>query len=324
MSRHRAGPVDHAARLLDHGLDRLVAPGFSTVGYAVRRRLPSWPADAAPGSLDGQHVAVTGATSGLGLATAKGAARLGAHVHLVVRDTDKGERVVAELPEGQATVWRCDVSDLDSVAAFARELTAAVPRIDALVHNAGALPPRRTESAQGHEMTMALHLLGPLAMTEALRPVLAGHHARVVMVSSGGMYAQKLRADDPDYHEQPYSGTTAYARSKRAQVTLLPLMQRRWHPDGMEVHGMHPGWADSPGLTASLPRFASVLGPALRSADAGVDTTLWLLATPKISGGRFWHDRQPRRTHLLPTTRVDHDDVVTMWRWALGAAGLRA
>jgi hypothetical protein len=101
--------------LVDAALDRSVVLGFSAVGPAVRRRLPGWPADPEPGALRGKVAAVTGATSGLGLATAQGLLELGAAVHLVVRDTDKGARVrdrlLAAVPGGDVTVDRCDVGD---------------------------------------------------------------------------------------------------------------------------------------------------------------------------------------------------------------------
>lgn len=315
------------SRAADTAMDRLVVLGYTRIGHAVRRRLPGWPADPAPGALAGRHVAITGATSGLGEATARGLQDLGAHVHLVVRDTDKGERVAAALPAPEkVTVWRCDVADLDSVRAFTTALLAQVPRLDGLVHNAGALPAARTESPQGHELTMALHVLGPVAMTDALLPVLSPG-APVILVTSGGMYAQRLRADDPDYHQQPYSGSTAYARSKRAQVELLPLLQRRWAGDGghgPSVHAAHPGWADSPGLTSSLPRFARVTAPILRSPEAGADTVVWLLARPGQHGGQLWHDRRPRPTHLVRRTRVERAEAARLWRWVIKATGVEA
>ena len=85
---------------IDTVLDRTVAPGYTRIGPAIRRHLPTWPADPEPDALKGKVVAVTGATSGLGLATAEGLARLGAEVVLVVRDTDKGARVRAEIQAG--------------------------------------------------------------------------------------------------------------------------------------------------------------------------------------------------------------------------------
>ncbi|MGZ4446135.1 MAG: SDR family NAD(P)-dependent oxidoreductase [Nocardioides sp.] len=308
---------------LDTALDRTVAPGYTRLGLAVRRHLPTWPADPEPGCLEGKVAAVTGATSGLGLATAEALAGLGAEVHLVVRDTDKGARVVRQItgrnPLARLVLDRCDVGDLDDVRRFAGELDA--DRLDVLVHNAGAMPPERTESPQGHELTMALHVLGPVLMTELLAPRLTD--GRVVLVTSGGMYGQRLRADDPEYLQGDYSPTTAYARSKRAQVELLPVLEARWGGRGVSVHATHPGWADTPGVVDSLPTFHKVTGPFLRDAAGGADTTVWLAATePVPTGGRLWHDRHPRPTHLTRRTRTDAAERDRLWAWVEDATGL--
>jgi NAD(P)-dependent dehydrogenase (short-subunit alcohol dehydrogenase family) len=308
---------------LDTLLDRTVAPGYTRLGPAVRRRLPTWPADPAPDALRGRVAAVTGATSGLGLATAEGLARLGAQVRMVVRDVDKGEevrRAVADrLPGADLVVDRCDVGDLDDVRRFVDGLD--VTHLDVLVHNAGAMPPQRTESKQGHELTMALHVLGPVLMTELLRPRLTD--GRVVLVTSGGMFGQRLRDDDPEYLADDYSPTTAYARSKRAQVELLPVLQERWAPEGARVWATHPGWAGTPGVAESLPRFNKLTGPVLRDAAGGADTTVWLSATdPAPSGGGLWHDRRQRPTHFLPTTRTPAAEAQRMWAWVSEQTGV--
>ncbi len=321
-------PLHALGRLVDTALDRTVAPGFSEVGYAVRRRLPGWPADPAPGSLVGRTAMVTGATSGLGIATAAGLARLGATVHLVVRNPAKGDTVAEQLrrdvgEQAGFTVWTCDVSDLDSVRAFAADVLARETSLDILVHNAGALPPTRQESAQGHELTMALHVLGPVAMTEGLLPVLAGRDARVLLVTSGGMYSQALRADDPEYLDGTYSGATAYARGKRAQVELLPVLSERWRDAGVSVYATHPGWADTPGVSESLPTFRKVTGPFLRDAEGGADTTVWLSAvTPAPADAGLWHDRRERPTHMLSRTRTGTVERQRMWDWVRRAADL--
>lgn len=313
-------------RLLDSALDRSVAPGFSRVGYALRRRLPGWPPDPEPGALRGRSAVVTGASSGLGVATVAGLAGLGAEVHLVVRDEVKGRRVLADLrqrvPGSELHLWRCDVSDLDDVSRFTGELRAAGHPLDIVVHNAGALPAARQESPQGHELTMALHVLGPVAMTELLLPVLRAG-SRVVLVTSGGMYAQRLRADDPDYLDGDYSGTTAYARSKRAQVELLPALDHRWAPHGVHVYATHPGWADTPGVAESLPLFRTVTRPILRDAETGADTTVWLAAvTPAPTSGGLWHDRRQRPTHLQSRTRTGDEDAARLWSWVEREAAL--
>ncbi|HEX7304645.1 SDR family NAD(P)-dependent oxidoreductase [Lentzea sp.] len=313
--------------MLDSLADRLVVPGYSKWGYRLRRG--SWPAgDPKPGALRAGLSVVTGAGSGIGKATALGLARLGSAVVLVVRDRAKGEaaraEIVAAVPDAVVQVRLCDLSSPDSVRRFAGEMTAEFDRLDVLVHNAGVLPRERTETPEGHELTFATHVLGPLLLTDLLRPLLAASpDARVVLVSSGGMYTQRLRADDPEYREGEYRGATAYARTKRMQVVLAPLLAERYASDGITVHGMHPGWADTPGVAGSLPGFHRLTKAFLRTAEEGADTIVWLAATsPAPRSGRFWHDRRERPAHALPSTREKPEDVKAFWAYSANAAGL--
>lgn len=312
------------SRALDTALDRTVVPGYTKIGYWLRR--PTWDRDdPRPGSLTGKAVVVTGGSSGLGKAAAAAMAGLGATVHLVVRDLAKGRDAVTdirgEVPGAEILLHRCDVSDLSSVRAFASSVRGSIERIDVLVHNAGAMPPSRQETADGHEVALATHVLGPVLMTELLRPVLQG--ARVVVVSSGGMYAQKLAASDPEFRAGEYTGTVAYARTKRMQVALAPVLQERWAADGIALHTMHPGWADTPGIVTSLPGFHKVMGPLLRDPATGADTIVWLAATdPAPGGGQFWMDRAPRPEHYLRTTRESADDLDRLWTYVREALSL--
>ena len=288
--------------LLDTVLDRTVAPGYSRLGYLARSA--SWSgaqADPEPGALAGKVALVTGGSAGLGLATVTGLARLGATVHMVVRDEGRGgvarARVVEAVPGAEVHVARCDLSDLADVTRAAPALAAARP--DILVHNAGVLPPARTLTPQGHELALATHVLGPHLLTRLLADGMGQRRGRVLWISSGGMYAQKLTFDEP----VPYNGTTAYARTKRMQVVLSGMWAQRL--DRVDVHAVHPGWADTPGLTSSLPGFGRLVGPLLRTAEQGADTAVWLAAAraADVGTGRFWHDRRPRPEHYVPWTR---------------------
>lgn len=313
------------ARAIDTLMDRTLVLGYTKVGLRVRRALPGWPADPAPAALVGRDVLVTGASSGLGIATVEGLAALGATVHLVVRDEAKGARVRDEIaarqPGAKLRVWRCDVGDLDDVRRFALDFGSEITTLHAAIHNAGVMPPERSESAQGHELSMAVHLLGPVVMTEVLRPQLAG--GRVVLVSSGGLYSQPLRADDPAYRKGDYSPPTAYARSKRMQVEMLPLLADRWSLDTITVAAMHPGWADTPGVQESLPRFRTLTRPVLRDDAEGADTSIWLAAIePAPPTALFWHDRRARPINLVPSTRAEESDRATAWAWLTAATSL--
>ncbi|WP_370250284.1 SDR family NAD(P)-dependent oxidoreductase [Nocardioides sp.] len=304
-------------RALDAVLDRSLILGYTRIGPALRRRW--WPADAAPGSLEGRHVVVTGATSGLGEAMVVPLLRLGATVHVLGRNPAKVADVIGAVrrahPDlagepGQVLVPEvCDVGDLDAVRAWCADLAARVPVLHGLVHNAGVMVPTRTETAQGHEQALAVHVLGPHLMTELLRPQLAaaagasgpqGGGAVVVWMSSGGMYSAGLRTtpDTIEYRDGTYDGVRGYARTKRMQVVLADVWHDRVAAEGIAVYSTHPGWAATPGVSDSLPGFDKVMGPLLRDAASGADTAVWLVATRPASPGRhhFWHDRAARPT----------------------------
>ena len=110
------------------------------------------------------------------------------------------------------------------------------------------------------------------------------------MVTSGGMYSQRLRDDDPEYLKGEYAPTTAYARSKRAQIELLPVLDDRWGAPGITVHATHPGWADTPGVVDSLPTFhqragAAAAGRRGRRRDHRVARRDPAGARPEVSSG---------------------------------------
>jgi NAD(P)-dependent dehydrogenase (short-subunit alcohol dehydrogenase family) len=306
--------------VLDLLLDRTIVPGYSRIGYRLRRSRWTPIPDRA---LEGRRILVTGGTSGLGLATAEGCARLGATVHLLGRDRQRGESAARgirrRVPNADIVVEECDLGSLAAVAAFAADAAARVPVLDGLVHNAGVMTEQRTESREGHELTLSVHVLGPHLLTSLLRPAFA-EGARVVFVASGGMYAQPLAVVDPEYREGEFSGVTAYARAKRMQVVLA----QRWAEElgdggqtGTGVHVMHPGWVDTPGVRDSLPRFRMLTRPILRTPDEGADTMVWLLAEPDLDPptGGFWMDRTVRPTHYLGRHQESAADRERFWEF---------
>lgn len=303
---------------LDTLLDALVVPGYSRIGVAARRHW--WPADAPPFDRP-VEVVVTGASSGLGEATALGLAGLGARVHLVGRSADRlaaaAGRIRAAVPSADLVAHAADVSDLDSAGRLADAIAAQVDALHALIHCAGIMPARRTFTAGGSELAFATHVLGPFLITLRLRAVLAADgDGRVVFVSSGGMYSAAL-SDDLDSGIGTYSGVRAYARTKRMQVTLAELLGAELNrPADPVVHSMHPGWAATPGVSDSLPGFDTIARPILRSPEQGADTIVWLAAAapPARSTGRFWHDRRPRRTYYLPGQHDEPEIRARLWR----------
>jgi dehydrogenase/reductase SDR family protein 12 len=311
--------------LLDSVLDRTVIGGYTNVGYRIRSR--GWSASELP-SLHGRVVIVTGATTGLGLAAAEGFARLGATVWLVVRSDDRGQRARAVIAERSGNhdvhVGLCDLSDLQSVRQFAQRFVAQAEGLDVLINNAGVLPSTRALSPDGIELTFATNVLGPFLLTNLLLPLLErSAPARIVNVSSGGMYTQRIRVDDLQNERGEFDGATAYARTKRAQVILTEMSAQRLEGRGVVVHAMHPGWADTPGVETSLPGFYRLTRPLLRTPAEGADTIVWLGAAeePGRSTGLFWHDRRPRPTHLLPCTRETQKEREQLWAQCVRLSG---
>lgn len=303
---------------LDWLLDRSVVPGFTAVGYRLRGLAGNSPDPG--GVLRGASVVVTGASSGIGAAATEQFAALGATVHMVVRNLEKGEQARSLITERTGSedlrLHRCDISSLASVRDLAAELGSELDGIDVLVHNAGVMTKQRTESVDGFELTLATHVLGPLLLTESLTRLLAARApSRVIFVTSGGMYAERLDADDPQLRQREFSGSSFYAHAKRIQVILAAQLEVRLAPRGITAHAMHPGWVDTPGVVDSLPRFHALLERVLRSPDQGADTIVWLAAAdrPLGEGGTLWMDRRPRPAHRVPWTRESATQRARLW-----------
>ncbi|MFN8051841.1 MAG: SDR family NAD(P)-dependent oxidoreductase [Acidimicrobiales bacterium] len=298
----------------DSAMEALVPLSFSRLGHDIRKRMWSW--GPAVGDLTGATIVVTGATSGLGYETARELLGAGATVDIVVRNRGRGDDAAARLAvdAGTApTVRVADMGDLDAVLALAAELSAAHERIDGLVHNAGAIETERRLTTDGIEATWASMVVGPHLLTRALDDRLAT--GRVVFVTSGGMYTQRLHLDDPNFAVGEFNGTVAYARAKRAQVDLVAEYARRDLPGPSSiVVAVHPGWADTPGVSGSLPLFHRVMGPVLRSPADGVDTVLWAVAgDDELRDGALYFDRLERSVARLPRTATSSADRRELW-----------
>jgi dehydrogenase/reductase SDR family protein 12 len=306
------------AGLVDTALEASVVGGFSRVGPMLRGRMEQWEE---PPSLAGRVCLVTGASGGLGLAASTHLARLGASLRLLVRDAARGEearRLIAS--ESGSEDVRCELVDISlrrSVRECAERIEASGEPVHVLVHNAGVLPPERRETSEGIELTFATNVLGPHLLTRLLRErLIASAPARVIFVSSGGMYTSRLDVDDLQSRSGAFDGRAAYARSKRAEVVLAERWAEEFAGTGVVVHAMHPGWADTPGIRTSIPTFQRFMRPLLRTPEQGADTIVWLAAAdePGATTGRFWSDRHVRPTHYpLARTRESAEDRDRLW-----------
>lgn len=318
------------ADLVDAALEAPIVPSFTRIGYAVRRRLDHWrPLDSYV--MVGRTVVVTGATSGLGRQTALRLAALGARVVITGRDQARTERAAAEISAASGSsdviAIAADMGELGQVGSLAGEIRRLTSSVDVIIHNAGALSPSRRTNSTGVEATVAAQVLGPFLLTTLLLDELEqASPGRVVTVSSGGMYAASLDVTRLQMTPDDYRGSTQYARAKRAQVTLNELWAARVTPTEVVFHAMHPGWADTPGVEAALPRFRCAARPLLRSAEQGADTAIWLACDERVrrTSGGFWLDRRRRGIHRLPQTRRADTAQrrAQLWAWCAEQTGV--
>jgi NAD(P)-dependent dehydrogenase (short-subunit alcohol dehydrogenase family) len=223
--------------------------------------------------------------------------------------------VAAKEIEGEVATHEADLSLMADIRDLAERL-GDEDRIDAIVNNVGVLLPERMETAEGLETTFATNLAGHFLLTNLLIPRLVeSGSSRIVNVTSGGMYSERIKPGDLQFQRREYSGTAAYAHAKRGQVILTELWARRLEGSRVSVHAMHPGWANTPGVARSLPLFDKVMRPFLRTAQQGADTMVWLTAAPEpgARSGELWFDREVVPKHLLDRTRESESDRQELW-----------
>lgn len=305
-------------------LDMNFVSSFGKAGFVMRARYFE------PSALDvdmtGRVCLVTGANTGLGYATAKALAARGATLYLLCRNQERGtaalERLREETESSTVHLEIIDLSEPGSIRAFVERFSES--RVDVLVNNAGVLLDERSENSQGIEMTWATHLLGPYLLTTLLIPKLeAAGHARVIIVSSAGMYLRKLDLDDWSCEKGAFDGVAAYAKTKRAQVILAEEMAAKYRDKGISINSMHPGWVDTDGVRSSLPRFYRLTRSILRSWAEGADTIVWMAVAPEAHShsGELLFDREPRRKVLFPWTRESSSDRDRLMRLLESGAG---
>ncbi|WP_055588985.1 SDR family NAD(P)-dependent oxidoreductase [Streptacidiphilus griseoplanus] len=243
--------------------------------------------------LAGRRAVITGATSGIGVETARALAAAGADVTLAVRRPDAGEQVAADLRTSTGNdavhVARVDVADLDSVNAFT---DAWAGPLHILVNNAGIMMlPELERGIRGHEQQFATNYLGHFALTLGLHGALAdAAGARVVTVSSMGHLFSPVVFDDIDYRFRPYDALGAYGQSKTAEVLLAVEADRRWSSEGIRANALHPG-----AIATNLQRHTGGLKtpePYRKTVEQGAATSVLLAASPLVEGigGRYFED----------------------------------
>ncbi|MEV6759950.1 SDR family NAD(P)-dependent oxidoreductase [Streptomyces sp. NPDC051105] len=255
--------------------------------------------------LHGRRAVVTGASSGIGVETARALASAGADVTLAVRNTDAGDRVAARLaaelpPEsGKLTVARLDLADRSTVAAFVADWQGP---LHILVNNAGVMAPAEiTRTPDGREQQFGVNHLGHFALTTGLHPALAAANgARIVSVSSTGHLFSPVVFDDLDYRFRPYDPWTSYGQSKTANILFAVAAAERWADDGITANALMPGNIADTNLARhmDMQQVAAFIAsgeltlPPQKTVEQGAATSVLLAASPTVAGvtGRYFED----------------------------------
>ena len=236
-------------------------------------------------------VVITGASSGLGLQTAKQLAGQGGEIVMIVRDRASGERAQSKVAEAATGIppvlLTADLSVQADIRRVAQQVKDLYDHLDILINNAGAAFSRREQSADGHELTWATNQLGPFLLTELLLPLLAGVPAgRIVNVVSE-FYSRKLDLDNLQ-GQRKYSYFGAYSASELGKVLFTTELARRIEGSGVTVVAVSPG----PTRT-NFSRPAGVLGlvlgamqhtPMVKPADQAAGGIAWAATAPEPAG----------------------------------------
>ena len=267
----------------------------------------------------GKVVLITGATSGIGKATALELADMGATVVIIGRDQEKGKRVMEEIASAtgnQALDFiKCDLASLDEVKKASSEFRSRYQRLDVLIDNAGGVNGQRKVTIDGYEYTFGVNHLAHFLLTDLLLDLLkASAPSRVVVVSSAAHGNGHIDFEDL-MSEERYGTFRAYSQSKLANVVFAFELARRLKGTGVTVNALHPGLARtnfSKGLGRGGIALYSILSILIISAKKGAQTSIYLASSPEVANvtGKYFVKRRVKESS--PESK---DEVVAKRLW---------
>jgi NAD(P)-dependent dehydrogenase (short-subunit alcohol dehydrogenase family) len=276
------------------------------------------------GSMSEKVCLITGATSGIGKATAMELVKMGASVVMVGRDRGRGEAALAEIKEKSANasvdLMLADLSSQQEIHRLAGEFKEAYPRLDVLINNAGLFRSKRITTADGLETTFAVNHLAYFLLTKLLLDVLkASAPSRIVNVSSGDHSNGTIDFDDLQ-GEKGYKGAKAYSQSKLADVLFTYELARRLEGTGITANCLHPGAGVrtnfGSGVSGVFGLIVRALRPFMISPEKGAETSIYLASSPEVEGlsGRYFVKKAEARS-----SDVSYDESRARRLWEVSA-----
>ncbi len=287
--------------------------------------------------MSGKRVLITGATNGIGKASALELAKMGAELIIVGRNPQKTERVMNELKFESSNhnidMLIADLSSIAEIRKLADDFHAKYDSLDVLLNNAGAIFSDYTQSVDGLEMTFALNHVNYFLLTHLLLNTLKQTaqdkgEARIINVSSGAHQAagggMKL---DTINDEDGYGSFGAYGKSKLANILFTYELARQLEGTNVSVNALHPGFIatgfghNMNGLMATLTKGIQKL--FAKSEDQGAQTPVYLASSPDVKGvtGKYWDNKKAVKSN---TISYDRDEQQKLWDYSLDMTGLTA
>jgi NAD(P)-dependent dehydrogenase (short-subunit alcohol dehydrogenase family) len=254
-------------------------------------------------------VVITGATSGLGRATALQLAQKGIFVIIVARSNTKANEVINEIKKegGKGQFVISDLSSMKDTKEAADSITKVVDRLDVLINNAGAHFPKYRETPEGFESTLALNYFSPFLFThhliEQMKQTASDYgEARVINITSI-MHKSPINWDDLNYKNTTYHSNTAYYQSKHLLTSFTYYLSRQLKETGITVNCIHPGFVKTALAQSDYPFPMSVIVPIVgffigESPERAAETPVWLALSNKVKGlnGEYIHHRKIKKS----------------------------
>jgi NAD(P)-dependent dehydrogenase (short-subunit alcohol dehydrogenase family) len=249
-------------------------------------------------SMKDKTVLITGATSGIGKATAIGLAKMGATIIFTSRNAQKGESARNDIEKASSNpdicMMPCDLSSLESIRTFCKEFKAHFAAFHVLINNAGVWDFTRRESRDGIENIFAVNFLAPFLMTNLLLNILKkSSPARIINVTSG-LHHGVINFDDIE-SKQKFSGMDAYRQSKLGIILFTRLLAKKLEGTGVIVNAAHPGM-----VATDLGRDAGFFSRSFfklfgRTPHKGATTLIYLASSPEVASvtGEYFVDCRP-------------------------------
>ncbi|WDF52033.1 SDR family oxidoreductase [Paenibacillus sp. KACC 21273] len=279
-----------------------------------------------------KRVLITGANSGMGLASTIELAKRGYEVIMGCRNEERGQKALQEAREksgsDQITLMKCDLGSLQHIREFAEQFNQKYDRLDVLLNNAGVVNLKRQETEDGFEMSIGVNHLGHFLLTHLLLDALkASPQGRIVVVSSGAYKIGKIHWDDPHLHNG-YTVIKSYAQSKIANIFFTRVMAEKLKDTQVTINCLHPGAvATNIGVDRDTGFGKRILAgvaylPFFQTPEQGAETAIFLVDDSSVAqhSGMYYY-RQ--KIHKLKPKALDDAEALRFWEWSQEQVGLQ-